>query len=140
MKEQCVRLVILLIATFCLTAAGWAQSSIRRAHHPQLVDSYVAFIGDDDLYNSSGVRLTQPWAVIRQDRANYHAFNIRQRGDQGDDFFSSAVNRAALEGMLVRGSIAGDAAYLILRGGALIKVDVYGFGSRGDWVEVTVLN
>lgn len=104
----------------------------------ELLDEYDAYIGDDDLYNSKGARLTQVWQVIRQDRANYHRFNIYQDGDQGDSFFGSEQNRAIAEQMLARGRIDRAAARQILNGGVTIHVEIYGQGSTGRSINVTV--
>ena len=104
------------------------------------IDSYVAYIGADDLYNSSGARLTKPAAIIRQDRANFHRFGIRDRIDESDTFFADEINRQALENMLANGTMSSSVARMIAKGGAIIQVDVYGSGSTGDWIEVTVLN
>lgn len=116
-----------------------AQSSITRSGGANLLDSYIAYIGEDDLYNSDGARLGEPWQVIRQDRANYHRFGIRDRLDESDSFFADADNRAAMERMLANGTIASSARRAILGGGAIIQVDIYR-GNGRDWVEVTVLN
>jgi hypothetical protein len=121
-------------------APALAQGSISRAAQWELLDSYTAYIGVDDLYNSSGSRLNQPWQIIRQDRANFHRFGIRDDWDQSDSFFSREANRAAMEQMLANGDISSSAARAIVRGDAVIQVDIYGRGDRGDWVEVTVLN
>lgn len=99
---------------------------------------YKAFIGADDLYNSQGDRLTQPWQVLRQDRANYHRFGRRQAGDTGDEFFSSGRNREIMEQMVRQGRIAADARRLILQGGAVVSVEIFGRNDRGSYVRVTV--
>jgi hypothetical protein len=113
-----------------------AQSSISSGGE-SLLDSYVAYIGEDDLYNSDGQRLTRPWQIIRQDRANFHRFGVRQRGDQGDSFFDSSENRAVLEDMLRRGQISRAAAREIVNGGITVYVDIYGRGDQGTSVHVT---
>lgn len=102
------------------------------------IGGYSAYIGEDDLYNSKGARLKEPWQILRQDRANYHRFGIRQRGDEGDSFFSSADNRAAMEQMVRRGSMTKEARRLLLQGGATVYVDIYGQNGVGTSVEVTV--
>lgn len=131
-----------LILSFILAAAMFgpaaAQSTITRDSSAKLIESYRAYIGSDDLYNSKGERLTLPWQIIRQDRANYHAYRRRDRGDQGDSFFSLPSNRQRLEAMLASGNISNDAANLIVRGNVRIKVDIYGRGDIGEWVEVHV--
>ena len=131
-----------LILSFLLAASmvdvAAAQSTITRDSSARLIESYRAYIGSDDLYNSKGERLTLPWQIIRQDRANYHAYRRRDRGDQGDSFFSQASNRQKLEAMLANGDIANDAGNLIVRGNVWIKVDIYGRGDVGEWVDIHV--
>ena len=104
----------------------------------QLIGAYTAFIGTDDLYNSSGARLTQPWQVLRQDRANYHRFGIRHAGDEWDPFFGSIENRAAMERMIMNCSMDPIARQNLLQGGATVFVRIYGAGGVGRYVDVTV--
>jgi hypothetical protein len=85
-------LLSFILATTMIDVAA-AQSTITRDSSARLIESYRAYIGNDDLYNSKGERLSQPWQIIRQDRANYHAYRRRDRGDQGDSFFSLPSNR-----------------------------------------------
>lgn len=119
-------------------AAALACACALPAFAQDYIGGYTAYIGEDDLYNSNGARLREPWQILRQDRANYHRFGIRQRGDEGDPFFSSADNRAAMEQMVMRGSITREARRLLVQGGATVYVDIYGRGGRGTSVEVTV--
>lgn len=116
-----------------------AQSSINSANRATYLGGYTAYIGERDLYNSDGARLSEPWQIIRQDRANYHRFRIRDRGDQGDSFFADANNRAAMERLLRSGTIANSAGRAIVQGNVFIQVDIYRGGDR-DWVEVLILD
>ena len=105
----------------------------------QLLESYIAIIGPDDLYNSRGVRLTKPWQILRQDRANFHRFKIRDRGDEWDSFFASKNNRAIMERMVMRGFIDRRAAAILVNGRSdAVLVRIYGRGGRGEYIEVTV--
>lgn len=104
----------------------------------ELIGSYVAYIGTDDLYNSKGARLSQPWQVLRQDRANYHKFGVAQSGDEWDPFFGDINNRAAMEQMIMQGGIEPGARANLMRGGATVFVRIYGYGNRGEYVNVTV--
>lgn len=122
------RCTLLLLMLVMFPAASHAQ---------RVLEQYVAFIGVDDLYNSSGARLTQPWQILRQDRANYHRFGISQLGDEGDSFFGSIENRALMERLIMRGSIEPSAARSIVNGGAKVVVTIYRSGGN-DYVEVTV--
>ncbi|MBZ4022821.1 hypothetical protein CKO11_10150 [Rhodobacter sp. TJ_12] len=104
----------------------------------EIVGAYVAYIGTDDLFNSRGQRLSAPWQVLRQDRANFHKFGISQPGDEWDPFFGDFNNRATMERMVMNGSIEPAAARKIMAGGATVFVRIFGYGKRGDYVRVTV--
>lgn len=121
-------------------AAALAALSAVPAAADELIGSYSAYIGEDDLYNSNGDRLRQPWQILRQDRANFHKYGISQRGDEDDDFFASAENRANMEYMVQHGKIARSAAKALVRGGVMVTVEIYGSGGTGDFVNVTVGN
>jgi hypothetical protein len=105
-----------------------------------VIGQYVAYIGRDDLYNSSGARLTEPWQVLRQDRANVHRFGVSQPGDEWDPFFGSIENRAIMERMVMNGYISPIAARNLVNGGAMVVVRIYGSGSAGRYVQVDVHN
>lgn len=122
---------MMALALAAIVAAGAARAD-------EIVGGYAAFIGEDDLYNSSGVRLTEPWQVLRQDRANYWKFGIRQPGDEADPFFSSVENRAAMEQMVMNGRIDPRAARMILQGGATVYVTIWGRNGTGRSVTVEV--
>lgn len=104
----------------------------------ELIAEYIAYIGEDDLYNSSGTRLDQPWQVLRQDRANFHRFGISQDEDQWDPLFDNAENRAAMEAMVRGGYIDPEAARILLDGDASVHVRIFGRNGRADYVEVDV--
>ena len=104
----------------------------------EVIGSYAAYIGADDLYNSEGTRLSEPWQVLRQDRANFHRFGVSQDGDEWDPFFEDAENREAMENMIMRGYVDPDAERMLLSGGAMVYVNIYGAGGVGDYVEVEV--
>ncbi|OAN79910.1 hypothetical protein A8B78_11655 [Jannaschia sp. EhC01] len=117
-----------------MPAIAIAQSAAA----PAPVAEYVAFIGEADLYNSNGARLSAPWQVLRQDRANYHRFGIRQPGDEWDPLFADADDRALMETYVREGYISPRAAADIMRGGATVVVRAYAALPRGQWVEVDV--
>jgi hypothetical protein len=91
----------------------------------QVIETYRAFLGSADHFNSRGVRLTEPWQIIRQDRANYHRFNVRDPGDQSDVFFDSIANRARMEQLIQSGHIEPSAGRRIINGNVWIRVDIY---------------
>ncbi|MBF9045301.1 hypothetical protein HKCCE4037_18305 [Rhodobacterales bacterium HKCCE4037] len=122
-------LILSLIAVAVLACGAAAQTQPTQ---------YVAYIGPEDLYNSNGARLSAPWQVLRQDRANYHRFGIRHAGDEWDPLFHDMNNRAAMERMIQQGYISPVAAQDIMRGGATVVVRIYsGFGAN-DRIEVDV--
>jgi len=123
-------------ALLALGLAGVAAPALA----DQLIGSYWAYIGTQDLYNSKGVRLTAPWQVLRQDRANVHRFGISQPGDEWDSFFGSVDNRAAMERMIMNGAIEPGAAQILMQGGATVHVLIYGRGNTGNSIRVTVSN
>ncbi len=121
-----------ILAIVLLSAAPMASAQ-------DLIGSYVAYIGREDLYNSKGQRLSEPWQVLRQDRANVHKFGIVHGGDEWDPFFGDIDNRAAMERMLRNGSIDAAARRGVMQGGATVFVRIYGNGNRGTAVQVTVV-
>ena len=134
MKRIRTLLAVLAIASAAL--AGFTGTAV--AQH--LVESYWAYIGTQDLYNSKGVRLSAPWQVLRQDRANVHKFGISQVGDEWDSLFGSYDNRAAMEQMIMNGGIDPNASRILMRGGATVFVRIYGHGNTGTSIRVTVSN
>lgn len=123
------KMITALLVWSMMAVPGMAQ---------EVIGSYWAHIGRADLFNSKGARLTQPWQVLRQDRANYHRFGISQPGDEWDPFFGSIDNRAAMERMIMNGRITAEARRLVMQGGAEVFVRIYGQGNRGHYVNVTV--
>ena len=122
---------------FAAACAVVLATSAGAAHADELLESYNAYIGQDDLYNSSNERLTQPWQVIRQDRANVHRFGISQPGDETDGFFASARNRELAERMISHGRIERSAARRLLQGDVRIEVEIWR-GADGDYININV--
>lgn len=104
----------------------------------QLIESYVARLGANDHFNSSGGRLSSPALIIRQDRANFHKFGLRDAEDQDDSFFQSASNRELLQQLLDRGRTTPSAYRMIVNGQPLIRVNVYRTRG-GDYVDVDII-
>ncbi len=127
--------MLILVVSISLTAALITTPS--RAQ--ELVESYVAFLSETDHFNSNGQRLTSAAAIIRQDRANFHRFGIRDPQDENDSFFADAGNRDTLERMLENGQAAPGVISRIVNGTVLIRVDIYQSAS-GPFIKVTVLN
>ena len=104
---------------------------------------YVADIGPEDHYNSSGTRLTSFAALIAQDRANYHRFGIRHKNDGNDPIFSSREMRAQIgPGVLrIEGYYQQYVANVVASdgyGGTYLVVQVYGNGNRITRISIVV--
>ena len=113
------------------------------AHAPlavadELLETYVAELGPDDHFNSNGKRLTHAWQIIRQDRANFHRYGVRDPLDEGDSFFGSIENRAIAERMLRRGRISRGLARRIVRENVVVRVEIWGRGTTGTSLRVYV--
>ena len=121
-----------LVIAMAVGTPAWAQAQ-------QLIGSYVALLSEADHFNSSGQRLTSAAAIIRQDRANFHRFGIKDPQDEGDTFFADEGNRAALEQMLERGRAEPGVIARIVNGTPLIRVDIYRAGS-GPFIKVTLID
>jgi len=102
----------------------------------ELIASYMAHLSSRDHFNSRGGRLRNAAAIIRQDRANFHRFGLRDPADEWDSFFSSISNRARMENMLNNGTSDPGTRSLIVNGTPIVKVEIYGRGSRGIYIRV----
>lgn len=90
-----------------------------------IVDSYTARLSSKDHFNSDGVRLKSVADIIRQDRANYHKFNVRDNDDRGDNFFNDKDNRGRIAAMLEKGNIDNATTESILNGTPVVLVNIY---------------
>ena len=127
-------IVFLLLVMTAVFAVGPVRNT-RAQNAGQLIESYTARLSARDHFNSNGVRLRSAAAIIRQDRANFYVYGLRDDEDQPDSFFSSKANRARLEQMLENGRTTPEATYAIVNGTPLIRVDIYGNG-----ITVTILS
>lgn len=125
--------IAFVAATLALPLALAAPAAAQS----RLIESYTARLSSADHFNSSGERLTSPAAIIRQDRANFHKFGIRDDEDESDRFFADQGNRALMERLLERGRTSRSARNAIVDGTPLIHMNVYD-GPDGAWVEATV--
>jgi len=105
-----------------------------------LIESYDAYLSRDDHFNSSGERLTTAAAVIRQDRANFHKFGLRDRGDEDDRFFDDVGNRAYLERLIAQGNSNDYVLRRIVSDNVRVHVEVFGSRHHGDYVIITLLD
>lgn len=123
---------------YCSIATSLTLIASTPSVADEIIEEYRACISQNDLHNSSGQRLTQPWEIIRQDRANYHRFGLADPDDYFDSFFASEKNREIVERMLMRGTITQSAGSDLVGGDVFVRVQIYGRGSRGNSVAVTV--
>jgi hypothetical protein len=123
MRYQLLSSIAMVI--FCLASSSYAN---------EMVDSYMARLSAQDHFNSKGARLKSAAAIIRQDRANYHKFNLRDPEDTYDSVFGEVSNRAALERMLNKGHTTPEAQQAILNETPLIRVNIYKY-----YVDVLVV-
>ncbi|MCV3764332.1 hypothetical protein [Rhizobium sp. TRM95796] len=128
MKKLLILSSVAITTIMSMSVAGRADD---------VLDEYNAYIGEDDLYNSNGERLREPWQIIRQDRANFHKYRVRQSGDESDSYFSSVDNRAAAERMVRSGTITREARRLLLNGDVMINVKVME-GDDGVYLKINV--
>jgi hypothetical protein len=106
----------------------------------ELRESYVARLSARDHFSSRGERLPSAAEVIRQDRANYYVYNIRDDEDEPDTFFANKANRARLEQLLEHGRSESSAVRRVMSGTPLIKVMVYRDDAGRDYINVTVIS
>src|SRR3984957_13775619 len=125
-------LLLALIAGFSL---GGSVRTVQAQGLGNYVETYTTRLSPADHYNSNGVRLQSAAAIIRQDRANYYVYRIRDREDEPDSFFSIKSNRARMEQMLENGRATPDAVNKIVNETPLIRVDIYSTG-----INVTVVS
>ena len=111
---------------------GISVSSADTAGAQELIGSYQTTIGEHDQFNSSGKRLRDFCAIIQQDRANFHKFNLRDQSDESDRFFTTLEARAIIGGNCRAGGL--NASYLregiIAHAGGTVFVEVYGQEGR----------
>ncbi len=115
----------ILTVAIAVLAAVWSMTSQPVSAQGPLLEEYSAFLGNADHYNSRGKRLTKPWQIIRQDRANFHRFGIQDDGDQWDGFFADKANRGRMERMIMNGRIERSAARRIINSNVWIRVEIY---------------
>lgn len=101
--------------------------------------TYQSRISENDKYSSSGNYLATKTnkataaGILRQDRANYHKFGIRDSEDMNDCLMNSASWRAKFEKMIANGSADDSSVDAIVNGNPLVTVDLY-----EDSITVTV--
>ena len=127
-----LRFPVLVTAAFLLLSAhGFSD---------EIIESYTARLSARDHFSSRGERLQSAAAIIRQDRANYYVYNLRDEEDEPDAFFANKANRERLEQMLEHGSSQPSAVRRVVNGTPLIKVLIFKNSSGGTYINVTVIS
>jgi hypothetical protein len=72
-----------LIFAFAIGMSVYAPTT---SHAQQIIESYVARLSEADHFNSAGQA-----AIIRQDRANFHRFGIKNPEDKSAAVFACAI-------------------------------------------------
>jgi hypothetical protein len=88
--------------------------------------SYCTRLSPDDHYASDGVRLATVGQVIRQDRANFHQFGVRDSDDGYEGVFADRGSRAALQASIDQQTLDGASRNAILNGTPYVCVAIYG--------------
>jgi hypothetical protein len=130
-----MRRTTFLLALIAAFLSGVSVQTARAQGLGDYVETYTALLSPRDHYNSNGVRLRSAAAIIRQDRANFYVYGLRDSEDEPDPYFSSKNNRARLEDMLENGRTTPDAIDRIVNGTPLIRVEIYATG-----ISVSILS
>ena len=79
---------LLAAVVLCLAPVSVSAQSVMA--------EYAAYIGPQDMVNSSGQRLSGLCVMVQQDRANYHRFNRRDGADGFDPVFADRTLRGRI--------------------------------------------
>lgn len=96
-----------------------------------LLCSYQAKISDNDKFNGSGKLIATEYnqatvaAILRQDRANFYKYNIRDTEDTSDCLMSSKDQRATFEKLMLNGTMDNSAIHAIIDGNPVVSVDLF---------------
>ena len=94
------------------------------------LDRYYAVLSNADHKNSSGKALRSAASILRQDRANVHRFDKRDRRDRDDELYDDGKKRAFLE-KAARECMSDEVSKAILKRTAEVWVTTY-----PGWVDV----
>jgi hypothetical protein len=112
---------------------GWAHICCMKPKGS--LDLYWARLGAEDHSNNSGTPIESAAGIIRQDRANYHAFKLRdKRDDRTDDTYDDKAKRKWLATAL-KGSLDKETKGIIHQREPLIQVVTW-----DDRVDVTIID
>jgi len=125
----------LVIAGLAALAAAVTPLSANAA---ELIGEYSARLSGQDHYNSKGQPLTTVAQIIRQDRANYHQFGLRDYGDQDDPVFTTPEIRAGLEALVAASNIPPNVANAIINGDPNVVVQIWGEKGVPQYVVIVL--
>ena len=143
-RKQLPALPLILVASLAAAcspeeAEPEAQPAAEETRAPlELAGQYRAFLYGPDHEASTGGRHTEAWQVLREDRLNYHARNIRQEDDADDPIFDDAANRERIEMMVANGNLTEQSARRIVEGNVLVAVDIYTRDDEPTRLDVSV--
>ena len=101
---------------------------------------YVTYISKKDLMSSGGKKLTSAAAILQQDRANYHKFKKRDKGDTDDGgFFAELKNRSNFPTLLKRGKVHKSMLNLIRKGDVHILVELFTDEQGNEYLDVSLV-
>ena len=124
-----------LMSIAALMLAGFAAPALAQGG---ITESYCAYLSNADHYNSKGGRLTTPGQVIRQDRANFHRFNLRDDADDWDSLFADANNRARLEKLMNAALKSDPMGAYIVSDDVIVCFDIINGGSSAFDVRLVM--
>jgi len=124
-KKTFTALTLLLLPLLSLAQEGSTDDVFHQV--------YKARLSEKDHFSSSGQRLKTAAAILRQDRANFHVFNIKDAEDEYDETFKDKEAREYMEKMVV--SISKTTEKAVLNGTPTIQVEIFGDGGA----EVTLI-
>lgn len=114
--------LVIAFVGFMIVGALFASTASAQG---RVLAEYTARIGPDDHFNSGGDRLDTVAAILRQDRANMHRFDLADDEDESDDYFTDAQTRGLFEWLISRGLTRADTRRAIINGNPLVRVTVY---------------
>lgn len=117
------------------TCMSFAIAPVRA---DEWLESYVAYLSDNDHYNSRGVPLRDAASILAQDRANVHRFNQWDAEDESDKFFTTTARRQMMSAMLNRGGVSQQTRNTIVKFDMMVLVNVWQ-GAKGPYVVVELL-
>lgn len=85
-----------IVLAMGLAAAPPAARAQEPDHDLEYVAEYGVMTGADDRVSSSGTKLSDPAAILQQDRYNVDVRGVLQPGDSADSYFGDKAHRAAI--------------------------------------------